>query len=341
MKYEVEAVMRDMIAEVERCNDWAEDHQFHWLPLTRLQLLSWPPRLHPHLPTPPTGLGMPLCRGDWAWLVDPQNAQPPQLAQVSRWFSNGHVELALADAPSSLSGELRVVKPEPGIVLSLDDRRPRYIGEVVSLWRKMYSCSLRGSEEEIKEQAASATTCPDYRPLSGNIESRWTSTYGMETFDGLGGKGNYADTIDEVNLESSEALLEGRSKLAVVTAVHPRDIRIISDEVYALPRQWQGDRRTNSTKDHWETGNGEYCSGTRRLGGKKGISRTTDWTIGSVDLQIFDARSGTFTGPELYRVPLFFVNGAGNTASFTQAKLVAQAEAALSTCGRRLGLRPP
>jgi hypothetical protein len=132
--------------------------------------------------------------------------------------------------------------------------------------------------------------------------------------------------VHECNLEHPEALLKGLSKLAVVTAVHPGDVHYLNDTKFALPRQWQGDRRTNSTKDHWETGNGEYCRGTRRLGGKKGVSRTVDWAIGSVDLQIFDARSGTFTGPELHRMPLFLVDGAGNTAALTQAKLMAQAE---------------
>jgi hypothetical protein len=93
IKLEVRSLMRSMVARVEQLNGWVEDHSFHWLPLSPLQLLDWPSRLgHTH-----GKFGMPLCRGDFTWLVDPQNAHPPRLASVSRWFTNGRVELDLMD----------------------------------------------------------------------------------------------------------------------------------------------------------------------------------------------------------------------------------------------------
>ena len=60
--------------------------------------------------------------------------------------------------------------------------------------------------------------------------------------------------------------------------------------------------------------------------GKAKITESVLWVIGSVDLVLFDARSMTFTGPALERVPLFLVNGLGRKASLFEAQLVAQAE---------------
>ena len=120
---EVRALLRAMVAQVERLNGWSEDDSFHWLPLSPLQLLHWPSCCGYTYGK----FGMPLCKGDYAWLVNSQNAQPPRLAFVSRWFSCGHVEFELLDDDGRQSRERRIVKPEPGVVLPLDERRPRYV----------------------------------------------------------------------------------------------------------------------------------------------------------------------------------------------------------------------
>lgn len=335
IQYEVEALMRDLVAEVERRNGWLEDHSFHGLPLSDLQLMSWAR----------VGVGMPLCKGDCAWLVDAHNLQPPQLAQVSRWFTNGQAEFQIRDDRGNRTPELRVLSPGPGVVLSLDERRPRYVGEHVILWGKRHCAALKGSIESIKAHAASATTCPDYRPLPAELKGvrAYCLSGELYKYESLVGSGacRWAGLIDEENLEGADSLLEGRSRLAVVTAVHPSDIFCVCNSKVGLHRRWQGDRGSTSTKDWWGVGEltQEVCGfssggkigassvekGTRRLGAQT-FSEIVQWTIGSVDLQIFDARDGTFTGPKLHGVPLFFVNGAGRTAAISQAQLVAQAE---------------
>ena len=109
-----------LVAQVEQLNGWVEEDSFHWLPLSPLQLLDWPSRCgYTH-----GKFGMPLCKGDLAWLVDPQNAQPPCLVSVLRWFTNGCVELGLMfdqahDARCRPSNERRVVKPMPGVLLPI------------------------------------------------------------------------------------------------------------------------------------------------------------------------------------------------------------------------------
>ena len=91
LRTEVQLMLDSMLAQVELLNGWVEDHSFHWLPLSPLQLVDWPSRLgYTH-----GKFGMPLCHGDAAWLVDPENARPPDLAFVSRWFSNGYADGAL------------------------------------------------------------------------------------------------------------------------------------------------------------------------------------------------------------------------------------------------------
>ena len=77
---QISELLQVMVTEVERLNGWTEDHGFHWLPLSPLQLLHWPSKMgYTH-----GQFGMPLCQGDWAWLVDPQNDRAPRLASVSR-----------------------------------------------------------------------------------------------------------------------------------------------------------------------------------------------------------------------------------------------------------------
>ena len=101
--------------------------------------------------------------------------------------------------------------------------------------------------------------------------------------------------------------------LAVVTAVHPTDRFVVSSTTWRAPRKFFTQARSGETGAHY------------RLGKAK-ITGSVWWVIGSVDLVLFDARSATFTGPELERVPLYLVNGAGRSAALLQAKLVAQAE---------------
>ena len=146
---QISELLRVMVTEVERLNGWTEDHGFHWLPLSPLQLLHWPSKMgYTH-----GQFGMPLCQGDWAWLVDPQNDRAPRLASVSRWFSNGHVEFNM------LSDDMRptelppvVLTPEPGVVLPLDERRPRYVGERVRLWGKHNCAAIRGTSDDVERQ---------------------------------------------------------------------------------------------------------------------------------------------------------------------------------------------
>ena len=109
------------------------------------------------------------------------------------------------------------------------------------------------------------------------------------------------------------AVLAGRSVLAVVTAVHPGDAFIVQSTDWRHPRKFFTQARSADEGAHF------------RLGKAK-ITHTESWVTGSVDLVLFDARSGTFTGQAMERVPLFLVNGAGRTASLREAQLVAQAE---------------
>ena len=313
---EVRAILRSIITQVEQRNGWLEDRSFHWLPLSPLQLVDWPSRLgYTH-----GKFGMPMRQGDHAWLVDPQNAHPPRLASVSRWFSNGHVELRLMDeAGCRLSAERRVVQPEPGVVLALDERRPRYVGEHVLLWAKQSCAALRGSDSDVEAHAASATTCPDYRPLGSGCEFKaaYLINEEMYEFEGLGYEGGYGgygeNHICSNSLERADSVLEGRSNLAVVTAVHPTDRFVVSSTTWRAPRKFFVQARSEETGAHF------------RLGKAK-VTESVKWVIGSVDLVLFDACTATFTGPALERVPLFLVNGAGQSASLLQAKLVAQAE---------------
>ena len=315
VQHEVCLLMRAMVAQVEQLNGWIEDQSFHWLPLSPLQLVDWPSRLgHTH-----GHFGMPLCKGDWVWLVDPQNTRPPRLSCVSRWFSNGHVELQLLESESCrMSNERRIVKPEPGVLLPLDERRPRYVGERVLLWAKQSCAALHASREDLEARAASATTCPDYRPL-GSCEFRpaYVINSEMYHFEGLGyggGHGGYGENkICMESLECADSVLAGRSSLAVVTAVHPTDRFIVSSTTWRPPRKFFVQARSGET--------GAHC----RLGKAK-LTESVLWVTGSVDLVLFNARTGTFTGPSLDRVPLFLVNGAGRSASLREAKLVAQAE---------------
>ena len=313
--FEVEHAVISMVARVEQLNGWVEDHGFHWLPLSPLQLLAWPSVFGyagSH--------GMPLCNGAWAWLVDSENAEPPQLAQVNRWFNNGFVELHLlhydlyADTHS-----VRCVKPTPGVLLPLDERRPRYVGEKVRLWGKRSCAAIRGTADDVEARAASATTCPDYRPLTDSFDfaPAYCINKQMYTFDELGYVGNAYDCetnqICADSLERADSILEGRSQLAIVTAVHPSDKFVISSKAWHAPRKFFMQARSGETGAHF------------RLGKSK-VTEDVRWVIGSVDLVLFDARTATFTGPALDRVPLFLVNGLGRTASLFEAKLVAQAE---------------
>jgi hypothetical protein len=102
--------------------------------------------------------------------------------------------------------------------------------------------------------------------------------------------------------------------LAVVTAVHPTDRFVVSSTTWRAPRKFFVQARSAETGAHY------------RLGKAAKITGSVRWVIGSVDLVLFDARTATFTGPELERVPLYLVNGAGRSAALLQAKLVAQAE---------------
>ena len=76
--------------------------------------------------------------------------------------------------------------------------------------------------------------------------------------------------------------------------------------------------------------------------GKSEVTEDVLWATGSIDLVLFDARSGTYTGPALDRVPLYLVNGAGYGASLLEAKLIAHAElfASFKTIGRVHSLIP-
>jgi hypothetical protein len=120
----------------------------------------------------------------------------------------------------------------------------------------------------------------------------------QRVFDRLG----YADSV-----------LEGHSQLAVVTAVHPSDRFIITSSSWHEPRKFFVQARSGETGAHY------------RLGKPK-ITGFVRWVTGSVDLVMFDARTATFSGLALERVPLFLVNGLGRTAALFEAKLVAQAE---------------
>ena len=309
---QLKAVLRSMVTRVELLNGWIEDHSFHWLARSHLQLLDWPS----HLGYTHGRFGMPLCKGDVAWLVDPQNAQPPRLAGVSRWFSNGHAEFALLDDACRASEERRVVQPAPGVVLSLDERRPRYVGEHVRLWPKRCCAALRGTAEDVESRAASAKTCPDYRPL-GSLEA-WPANVinsEMYRFHGLGYDdefGHFTDCLCEDSLQAADSVLAGRSILAVVTAVHPNDKFVVSSTSIRLPRKFFVQARSGE------------ASAQARLGKQK-FTESVKWVTGSVDVTLYDACSATFTGPTLEHVPLFLVNGTGYSASILEAKLVAQA----------------
>ena len=87
----------------------------------------------------------------------------PRLASVSRWFTNGRVELELMDeARCYPSGERRVVKPDPGVLLALDERRPRYTGERVLLWGKNSCAALASRCSSIGRPATGCSTlCSD------------------------------------------------------------------------------------------------------------------------------------------------------------------------------------
>ena len=314
---QISELLQVMVTEVERLNSWTEDHGFHWLPLSPLQLLHWPSKMgYTH-----GQFGMPLCQGDWAWLVDPQNDRAPRLASVNRWFSNGHVEFNM------LSDDMRptelppvVLTPEPGVVLPLDERRPRYVGERVRLWGKHHCAAIRGTSDDVEARAASATTCPDYRPLEGSCKFVPTMGYGINealyTFEELGWRG---DSIYDTNrlchgsLERADSLLEGRSELALVAAVHPGDRFVVSSTTWQGPRKFFVQSRSGETGAHYRLGKSE-------------VTEDVLWATGSIDLVLFDARSGTYTGPALDRVPLYLVNGAGYGASLLEAKLIAHAE---------------
>ena len=239
---EVRTTLCSIVTRVEQLCGWVEDNSYHWLPLSPLQLLSWPSTFGY------TGdFGMPFCNGAWAWLVDPQNASPPQLAQVHRWFSNGLVEMHPLDEATGISrwDHARCVKPSCGAVLPLDERRPRYVGERVILWGKNSCAAFRGTADEIKARAASATTCPDYRPLgSCEFAAAYVINRNMYEFEELGavgdaGYGTYGDNcINSDNLERADAVLKGRSVLAVVTAVHPTDAFVVQSTGWRHPRKF-------------------------------------------------------------------------------------------------------
>jgi hypothetical protein len=336
IRAELSTIVSDLIGQVEAAHAWVEDHSFHWLPRSPLQLLSWPP-VYASL----TGdLGMPLTVGSWAWLPDPQNAQPPKLGCVSRWFSNGHAEFTLLNEETMEADpqQRRCLVPSPGTVLSLDERRPRYVGECVRLWGKSMCLGLRGTEAEIAARAASASTCPDYRPTmrmsdgtvgggdgDGECYGPARPREEMYRFDELGY--DASDASDPMNLYRSRsiygreqcplrqpnALLQGLSDLAVVTAVHPGDAFVLNDTKMAMPRKWI----TSSC------GYGKGGKETRL--GKQHFSHSTVFATGSVDLVLFDARTASFTGPELHNVPLFLVNGTGRSSALLRAQRVAQA----------------
>ena len=66
--------------------------------------------------------------------------------------------------------------------------------------------------------------------LTVNLKfTRGSAPDAVYTYDALGG----SNMVDEENLECADALLEGRSQLAVVTAVHPGDVFLMSDEKIA------------------------------------------------------------------------------------------------------------
>ena len=108
-------------------------------------------------------------------------------------------------------------------------------------------------------------------------------------------------------------MLEGRSQLAIVTAVHPGDKFVVSSTNWHAPRKFFVQAASGETGAHL------------RLGKSK-VTESVRWVTGSVDLVLFDARTATFTGPVLDHVPLFLLNGLGRTATLFEAKLVAQAE---------------
>lgn len=122
-----------------------------------------------------------------------------------------------------------------------------------------------------------------------------------------------ANRICSDSLERADSVLEGRSQLAQVTAVHPSDKFVVSSCTWRAPRKFFVQARSGETGAHF------------RLGKQK-LTEQVMWVTGSVDLTLFDSRTATFTGPALERVPLFLVNGAGRSASLFEAKLVAQAE---------------
>ena len=207
------------------------------------------------------------------------------------------------------------MKPEPGVLLALDERRPRYTGERVLLWGKNSCAALRGSIDDIEARVTSATTCPDYRPLDRlELGAAYGIRKEMYQFEELGAEvGEHGGYGWNAHLENAVAVLEGRSVLAVVTAVHPSDAFIVQSTDWRHPRNFFTQARSGDKGAHF------------RLGKAK-VTHQDLWVAGSVDLVLFDARSGTFTGPGLERVPLFLVNGAGRKASLREAQLVAQAE---------------
>ena len=110
--------------------------------------------------------------------------------------------------------------------------------------------------------------------------------------------GEYGGCRWNEHFENADAVLEGRSSLAVVTAVHPSDAFIVQSTNWRHPRKFFTQARSGDKGAH------------SRLGKAK-ITHDESWVTGSVDLVLFDARCGTFTGPIIERVPLFLVNGAG------------------------------
>ena len=326
---ELSTILDDLVSKVAATKAWTEDRssRLHWLRRSMLQLLSWPP-VYASLCG---DLGQPLPVGSWAWLPDPQNEAPPRLACVNKWFCNGHAEFMMLNEETMAADpeQRRCVLPSQGVVLSLDERRPRYVGEHVRLWGKIECLGLRGTEDEIFARAASASTCPDYRPTlrvgdgtngggtgTGECYAPVRPDAEMYRFDELGFDASESIHAqrEKCPLRQAEALLNGLSQVAMVTAVHPCDVFAIQNNKVALPRQFI------TSSCGYGKGGKEF-----RLGKQK-YDHSTGWAIGSVDVALFDARTASFTGPKLHNVPLFLVNGCGRSSAVMEAKLVAYAE---------------
>ena len=135
------------------------------------------------------------------------------------------------------------------------------------LWAKQSCAALRGSDSDVEAHAASATTCPDYRPLGSGCEFKaaYLINEEMYEFEGLGYEGGYGgygeNHICSNSLERADSVLEGRSNLAVVTAVHPTDRFVVSSTTWRAPRKFFVQARSEETGAHFRLGKSKHSSG--------------------------------------------------------------------------------